>query len=138
MIYVLLRLVHNNSILLMRRANTTFGNGLYALPGGKCEHDEIATDAIIREAQEELSITLNKNDIKLAHTFHRKGTQDNFIALIFTTEKWSGEIINNEPEKCDELAWFALDQLPDNMITAHRHALECIKKQEIYSEHGWH
>jgi mutator protein MutT len=130
-------LVHNNSVLLTHRVNTTFANGLYALPGGKCEHDETATDAIIREAREELGIILNKHDLRLAHTFHRKGTENNLIALIFTAETWSVNVINNEPSKCDEVAWFALDQLPENMISAHAQAIACIKNNEIYSEHGW-
>ena len=137
MLYVLLILVQDNSVLLTHRVNAKFGNGLYALPGGKCEENETATNAIIREAQEELGITLDKNGLQLVHTFHRKGTENNLVALIFKAEEWSGEIINNEPEKCDELAWFSLNQLPENIIPAHRHALECIKKNNIYSEHGW-
>ena len=137
MLYVLLMLTHNNSVLLMHRTNTSFGNGLYALPGGKCEQDENATDAIIREAQEELGITIAKCDLHLLHTFHRKGPEHNLIALIFRAETWSGEIINNEPAKCDELAWFDVHQLPNNVIPAHRQALECIGNNIAYSEHGW-
>lgn len=138
MLYVLLMLVHENSVLFTHRINAHFGNNMYALPGGKCELDEAATDAIIREAQEELGIVVDKHDLVLVHTFHRKGAENNLIALIFKAEKWSGEIINNEPAKCDELAWFRLNQLPEHSIPAHRQALECIRNGGAYSEHGWH
>ena len=42
-----------------------------------------------------------------------------------------------EPDKCDDLSWFSLDQLPDNMIPYVKHAIECFRERIIYSEFGW-
>lgn len=136
-IYVLLLLTQDNSILLMERKNTKFGSGLYALVGGKVEKNEPALDAVVREAAEEIGIIVDKATLKLVHTFHRKGPESDLIALVFTTDRWVGEIRNNEPEKCSNVAWFDISKLPENMIPAHRQALELIQKGVHYSEHGW-
>jgi len=59
------------------------------------------------------------------------------IYVFFNTEKWAGEIKNMEPEKCDDLSWFDLNNLPENVIPYIRQALDCINKKIFYSELGW-
>jgi len=44
---------------------------------------------------------------------------------------------NNEPTKHDDLRFFAIEQLPVNIIPAHKQAIECITQNISYSEHGW-
>jgi 8-oxo-dGTP diphosphatase len=51
--------------------------------------------------------------------------------------QWSGEIVNNEPHKCDELAWYPVINLPPNTIPYVRHAIECFQNGISYSEFGW-
>lgn len=46
----------------------------------------------------------------------------------FLVEKWTGEVKNREPEKCDDLTWCRLEDLPDNTIPYIREALEKIEK----------
>ncbi len=41
-----------------------------------------------------------------------------------------------EPDKCDDLQFFPLDNLPD-MIEPFRGAIDCIQKGITYSEFGW-
>ena len=47
---------------------------------------------------------------------------------------WQGEAYNKEPEKHMTLAWFALDQLPENIIPAHRGVLQLVVQGIAYSE----
>lgn len=44
---------------------------------------------------------------------------------------------NREPDKCDELAWFALDALPERMIPYCREALRHIAAERRFSIYGW-
>ena len=50
----------DESILLMRRFNTGWNDGKYALMGGHVEDNENPIDAVIREANEELGLILKR------------------------------------------------------------------------------
>ncbi|WP_109688031.1 hypothetical protein [Tumebacillus permanentifrigoris] len=49
----------------------------------------------------------------------------------------TGEIVNREPEKCDELSWHPFEALPDNMIPYIRRAIENYRDQAWFSSFGW-
>jgi len=42
-----------------------------------------------------------------------------------------------EEHKCDDLSWFDLADLPENIILEVKLALEHINDKEFYSELGW-
>ena len=124
-------------ILLLQRINAAFGNLCYSLPGGKIEQGETARKALMREAHEELGITLNPDRVSLIHVIHRKGTDSEFFAHIFQISEWEGELRNREPDRHSALEWFASDALPMPMLPAHSNALHLIQQGIAYSEHGW-
>lgn len=58
----------NEEILLLRRSATdTLLPGGLDFPGGGAEHSESVVEAAIRETQEEVGITLDKDSLKLAY-----------------------------------------------------------------------
>ncbi len=57
--------------------------------------------------------------------------------VFFRANQWEGTIVNNEPDKCDELRFFPLNSLPDNMVPSIRYAIQSIKNQALFSEFGW-
>jgi 8-oxo-dGTP diphosphatase len=67
---------------------------------------------------------------------HRK-SEDERVDFFILIKSWSGETINHEPQKCDHLAWFPLDRLPNNIIPYVKRALENYQNGIIYSEFGW-
>jgi 8-oxo-dGTP diphosphatase len=137
-LYVIALLCAGDTIVLLRRHNTGFGDGLYSLPGGKVEEGETVKQAIKREIYEEVGLDLPQADFNLVHTFHRKGTENEMIVLCFKADITTMPApTNKEPEKHDDMRFFNLNQLPENMIPAHKQALEYIKKGTAYSEHGW-
>jgi ADP-ribose pyrophosphatase YjhB (NUDIX family) len=133
-------LIKDNKILLQRRFNTGYEDGKYSLVAGHVDQWENFTKAMIREAQEEAGILLKAEDIKVAHVMHRKCIPTEIfdrIDVFFTAEKWEGTPENKEPEKCDDLSWFDLDNLPENIIPYVGQAIDCIKNKTFYSEFGW-
>ena len=129
----------NNEVLLLRRFNTGFKDGMYSLVAGHVDAGENFTTALIREAKEESGVGVNPEDIEVVHVMHRKSDTDGSerIDIFHKVDKWSGEIINCEPEKCDELSWHSLDNLPENIIPYIKVALTAIKDGIMYSEFGW-
>ena len=107
-----LLLKKGNKILLMKRKNTGSDDGMYELPGGHLEYDEDLYDAMIREIKEELIIDLKRNDIKLIYLMHHyTGERLNFI---FECNIENLEPKIGEPNKCEELIWVEINNLPNN------------------------
>lgn len=130
-------LIKNKKVLLMRRKNTGYEDGKYGLPAGHVEENESIRYATCREAEEEIGIVVKPHDLIFVHAMHRK-ENDIRTDIFFTTKHWSGEIINNEPKKCDDLNWFSLGSLPRNIIPYIKQALENFQNSKYYSEKGWY
>ena len=134
--YVILK--QDGKVLLQLRANTGYEDGQYGLVAGHVEPGESFTVGIIREAKEEAGIDLSPEQLKPVHFMHRGGAPDNERAdMFFVAEHWGGEVQNMEPHKCDGLHWFALDELPENVVPYVREALLSVEEGIFYSELDW-
>ena len=137
-IAVSLILKRGNEILLQLRKGTGYADGSYGLVGGYIDGQEPATQALIREAQEEAGIVIAPEDLHFSCVVHRRAASDlEFVILMFTCETWRNEISNEEPDQCEELKFFSLDRLPDNMIPWVRTATERAFAKLPYYEQGW-
>lgn len=134
---VYLMIIKNEEILLLKRANTNYMEGFYSLPAGHVDGNESATNAMIREAKEEIGIDIKYEDLEMKTSTHSKFPDRENIDWFFTASKWQGEIINNEPDKCSELKFYPINELPENIIPHVKHSIECYTKGISYSEFGW-
>lgn len=131
-------LIKDKSILLLLRQNTDYANGFYGLVGGTIDGNESIIQATIREAKEEVGITLTPSDLTYACTLHcRSDEGKEVIDLFFTATNWSGEIRNAEPSKCKEVKFFCRENLPVNTIPYVVKGLECAFNHIYYDELGW-
>jgi 8-oxo-dGTP diphosphatase len=124
------------NILLARRYNTGYEDGKYQIPAGHIEEGELPTEALIREAKEEVGIDLTPSDFELVHISYRPKHDEtgDRVDFFFKVKSWKGEIVNTEPEKCDELKWVSPSQLPENMTLHIRKAIENSQKGIFYNE----
>lgn len=136
-IAVYLVLEKEEKTLLLKRANTGYQDGNYSLISGHLEGAETAKQGIIREAKEEAGIKIKPNDLKVVHVMHRYRPEREYIDIYLKTNVWKGEIKNNEPEKCDELKWFSINNLPSNIVPEVRLALENTNNKIFYGEIGF-
>lgn len=133
-------LVDEDKVLLLRRANTGYEDGNYSVPAGHVEADESVAHALVREAFEEVGITIDPDDVFLKHVMHRRATEtnDERLDFFFTCSQWGGDVTNQEPQKCDELRWCVTNALPENVIPYVKKGIEAsLKTQALYSERGW-
>lgn len=128
--------LQDGKVLLSRRYQTGFEDGNYSLPAGHTEPGETFTTALIREIQEETGVTLAPENVFVSHIMHRKLGREN-IDVFYSVENWTGTPENREPEKCDDLSWFPVDNLPENTIPYVRQAIENSLNNIPYSEFGW-
>ena len=116
-ISVQLLLENQNKILLMKRKNTGYGDGKYSLPGGHVEANEEIRKALVREAKEEIGININVEDVEFYKVLNRKVSENQeYVDFVFKTNRWSGDVSNNEKDKCEEIIWADKDQIPENTL----------------------
>jgi len=134
---VYLVLVRDKKVLLSRRFQTGYEDGNYSMIAGHADGNETMREALAREAKEEAGITIDPKKLEHLLTMHRWCGDHERIGFYFTAEQWGGEIKNTEPNKCDDLAWFPINRLPDNTILYIRKAIECYINGVRYTEFGW-
>lgn len=126
-------------ILLQLRTNTGWMDNFWDL--GACGHvdeGETLTDATIRETKEELCIDVLPEDVEFISLNHNNlGKKGVYYCFYMKIKNYSGEISIGEPDKCAELRWFDIENLPENIISIRKNALEDYKKGIIYNEIGW-
>ena len=133
---VYLLIERDSEILLLRRANSGWNDGKYTLVAGHVDAGESARTAMVREAAEEVGISLGQEDLDLVHTMYRND-RDPYVDLYFRATRWSGEPRIMEPDKAGDLRWFPVGSLPSELVSTVRSALSCIQSGNIYSEDGW-
>ncbi|EKX50956.1 hypothetical protein GUITHDRAFT_103538 [Guillardia theta CCMP2712] len=123
-------------ILLSRRFNTGFMDGWYGLPAGHVRPTERIHETVMREAKEELGIEVDPAEISVMSTMHRLNKKREYMDFFCMVNSWKGPIVNNEPDKCDDLQFFAVDNLPENTIEHVRQGIHCVFNNIPFSEHG--
>ncbi|UIJ33945.1 NUDIX domain-containing protein [Allobranchiibius sp. GilTou73] len=116
--YVYLR--RGDEVLLQRRAGTGYMDGHWvAGAAGHIEPRETAQAAAVREAMEELGVTIAPGALEALTVMHRTdGTsnpREQRVDWFWTSTEWTGTPRIIEPNKCSGLGWFQMTALPDPM-----------------------
>ncbi|MEU6725445.1 NUDIX domain-containing protein [Nonomuraea wenchangensis] len=131
-------LIEDGKILMLLRANTGFADGSWSVPGGCLDAGETLPEGAAREAREELGIVIDPADLAFAGLCHHADPDGQArIGVFFAAARWTGEPVNAEPDRCDKLDWFALDDLPDDVVTYIRTGIDAYRHEQAFSLDGW-
>jgi 8-oxo-dGTP pyrophosphatase MutT (NUDIX family) len=125
-----------DQVLFIRRYNTGFADGQYSVPAGHLDGDETVIAAAAREAEEEIGVVIEPECIHFSQVMHRKDG-DERVDFFVNVSEWDGEPINAEPDKCDEIRWVNVHDLPANTIPYIRKALYNHLHGIKFDEFGW-
>lgn len=128
--------IKGEKVLLSRRFNTGWMDGKYSLIAGHIDGNETVFEAMIREAWEEAGIKIKEEDLIPATVIHRKSDVE-YIDFFFIVKKWQGNPTIKEPEKCDDLSWYSLNNLPDNLLPFINEAIKNFKNKTAFFVSGW-
>lgn len=134
-VHLILR--RGDEVLLARRANTGYADGLLHSPAGHVEDGEDVLEAVIREAREETGLELTPDDLRVALVMHHRAPGETprtgwFFEAGYGT---GGEPYNREPHKCSELVWHPLAALPDDMVAYCRAGLDAYRTGDRFVVH---
>ena len=112
-------------VLIQRRAVKAHQGGLWEFPGGKRELGETVLDALQRELQEELGITIDTNTAQpLIQIEHDYGDRQ-VVLDTWRVADWTGEPVGLEGQPIAWLLPSGLDQL--NFPEANRSILAALQ-----------
>jgi 8-oxo-dGTP diphosphatase len=103
--------VAEGRLLLVRRAGTGRGDGLWAPPGGHLEAGELPTAAVLRECAEESGLYLSPRQVVHCATL---AYEDDGVGLnlLFLAELDRRASVRPEPGSASEAGWHAFADLP--------------------------
>lgn len=122
-----------DEVLLIRRR----GGGRWTLPGGRLEPQESWRGCAIRETKEEVGLLLQSEVVANELVLHCKDRNSIRIYYFARWFKYQGELHNCEPHLHDELAWWPLDALPENMALPIKSGLTAILQGSGVLETGF-
>jgi 8-oxo-dGTP pyrophosphatase MutT (NUDIX family) len=121
--YVFLRRTVDGSeqVLLQLREGTGYMDDHWAAAAaGHVEAGESVLDAAVREAAEELGITIDPGDLVPLCAMHRTtaphGPIDERVDFFFECRRWTGQPRPLESDKSADLRWFDHGALPEPVV----------------------
>ena len=116
-------IIQNNKLLIQKRKGTKLWPNYYALPAGHIDEGENQLDALVREAREELGIHLDPKKIINSYVVFRRNyfeidgkPLEPYIDYYFEIEQFEGIPKIMEKDKCEELIWVDIHNLPEPFI----------------------
>lgn len=130
--------IKKDKLLLSRRANTGWMDSKLCAPGGHVEQGETPTQAMVREIEEELGVSVDPKDLEFLCVAARNTAPTEYVAYEFMIKDKDYKFTNNEPEKCGELVWVDPNNPGDDVIEDFRLIIEqSIVGNKKYLELGY-
>lgn len=98
--------------------------GLWEFPGGSVEFGETLAQALQREIQEEYGIEISVGKLVDVVDHILPQEHQHWVSPTFICEITTGVPTIREPEKCTEIGWFDVDQVPNELTQVTRANLE--------------
>ena len=110
-----------NRILLQRRSD----NHCWAYAGGSVELDEVVEDTARRELLEETGLVAEELELfgvfsgKDTHYIYPNGDEVSCVDIVYVCRKYHGTL-SCQPGEVDELKFFSLNEIPENISPPNR------------------
>jgi 8-oxo-dGTP diphosphatase len=129
---VLVVILKGNEVLLHRRKNTGWMDGWFDVPGGHVDPGESILATASREVSEEVRLKVSTKDLEIFHISQADSGNDKlYTYFIFRARQWEGEPVVGEPDMAEDLKFYPLDNLPQNIPPYTKSGLENVNSKEI-------
>jgi 8-oxo-dGTP diphosphatase len=126
---------HSRALLTLRNLPPEAGS--WSIVGGKLEYLETLHDCAVREAREEVGVTVSIESFLCVTDHLLPQESQHWVSPAYLGRVASGRAKNCEPRKTRRVRWFPLDQLPPNLTMTARNAIAAYTRQFSQSlKHG--
>lgn len=100
---------------------------------------ESAEECAVREADEELDVLVDPQDLRLVHVLHYRDSSQPMprMQLFFRVLAYQGTPRISEPDRCIALGWHPSSALPHPLVDYTAVALTAIAANRPFSAMGW-
>jgi 8-oxo-dGTP diphosphatase len=103
-------------------------SGKWEFPGGGVEFGEALEQALVREVMEEYGFAIEVQTLLDVINHLIPEEKQHWVSPTYLCTIKSGNPRIREPHKCDEIGWYALDEIPGNRLTiASQKSLESLR-----------
>lgn len=122
--------------ILFGRRKSRFKDWYFQIiPAGHLDWEESIVNCAVREAKEELNIDILPENIKVVNVTHRVAPDRVYFDIYVEALKYTWEITLNEPDKCSEIKFIDIDNLPkDDFVNYDVESLRKAQDWEFFSE----
>ena len=115
----------------MKRQNSGCDDGMYGLPSGHIEEGEDPLEGAVRETLEEIGILVTEMEFlsviyRTNKNIGQKCSKKDFVDFFFICKSFNGTPRIMEPDKCSEIFYADVYDLPENVMPQVRVAIENI------------
>lgn len=103
--------------------------GCWSIVGGKVDFLENLEQCAIREAREEAGVDVQLIRLLCVTDHVLPEESQHWVAPAYLGRIIRGEVRNCEPDKTQEVKWFALAEVPENMTMTARNAIAAYMRQ---------
>lgn len=104
--------------------------GCWSIVGGKLEYLETLEDCAIREALEEVGLTVAIESLLCVTDHLLPQEHQHWVSPAYLGRVVRGQARNCEPQKTQQVRWFGLDGLPPNLTMTARNAISAYRPPE--------
>jgi 8-oxo-dGTP diphosphatase len=123
-------------IFLARRGREARNeSGRWEFPGGAVEFGETLEYALKREVREEYGFEIEIEELLDVVDHLIPAEKQHWVSPTFLCRITNGTPTIREPHKCDEIAWFELDEIPQRLLTiASNKSLHSLRKKLTFKK----
>jgi 8-oxo-dGTP diphosphatase len=102
--------------------------GYWSILGGKVDFLETVQDCAIREAYEESGVRIAIERLLCITDHLLPAENQHCVSPSYLARIVEGEAYNREPHKSEEVRWFGLDELPENLTMTAKNAIRAYRE----------
>ena len=117
--------------VVAKKRKNAHGDGTWGLPGGHVEAGEDPVDTCKREVLEEVGLEIEEVvPVTFANAIFEEEDL-HYVTLYYVARCTGGELENKEPEKCSEVEWYWITEIPEPRFGSLGRTIEWVY------ENGW-